>query len=134
MPLYTPKTSETDFRGGKNILASEHFQNIEAGATLDAEAFGEGYHDVGKLIARNTSTGKFEPVADVTGDPEEGTTGLEGFDNFGILNVDYQCDGVNDVIAGEVLVRASVYELKLADEVSDAFKAANPMIRYVTHI
>jgi len=134
MPLYTPKTSETEFSGGKNILASEHLQFIEAGGTLDAKVFGAGYHDVGKLIARNTSTGKFEPVADVTGDDEEGTTGLEDYDNFGILNVDYQCDGENDVIAGEIIVRGSVYEKKLADEVSDAFKAANPMIRYVTHV
>lgn len=134
MPLYTPKTSETDFRGGKNILASEHLQFIEAAATLDAEAFGEGYHDVGKLIARNKDSGFYEPVAGVTGDDEEGTTGLEGFDNFGILNVDWECDGVHNVVAGEVIVRGSVYEAKLADEVSDAFKQANPMIRYVTHI
>lgn len=126
MPLYTPKASETGFRGGKNILASEHLQFIEAGGTLDATKFGAGYHDVGKLVARNTTTGKFEPVADVES--------LDGFDNFGILNVDYNCDGENDVIAGEIIVRGSVYELKLADEVSDEFKAANPMIRYVTHV
>lgn len=134
MPLYTPTSSETGFRGGKNILASEHLQFIEAAATLDAEAFGRGYHDVGKLIARNTSTGLYEPVANVTGNEEEGTTGLEGFDNFGILNVDWDCDGENNVVAGEVIVRGSVYEAKLADEVSDAFKQANPMIRFVTHI
>lgn len=134
MPLYTPKASETEFRGGKNILASEHLQFIEAAATLDAEAFGAGYHDVGKLVARNTSTGLYEPVADVQGDDVEGTTGLEGFDNFGILNVDWECDGENNVVAGEVIVRGSVYEEKLADEVSDEFKAANPLIRYVTHI
>jgi len=126
MPLYTPKFSETGFRGGKNILASEHLQLIEAGGTLDATAFGAGYHDVGKLVARNTTTGKFEPVA--------GVTELEGFDNFGILNVDYECDGENDVIAGEIIVRGSVYEAKLADTVSEEFKAANPLIRYVTHI
>ena len=126
MPLYTPKASETEFRGGKNILASEHLQFIEAAATLDAEAFGAGYHDVGKLVARNTSTGLYEPVADAEA--------LEGFDNFGILNVDWECDGENNVVAGEVIVRGSVYEEKLADEVSDEFKAANPLIRYVNHI
>ena len=126
MPLYTPKASETEFRGGKNILASEHLQFIEAAATLDAEAFGAGYHDVGKLVARNTSTGLYEPVADAEA--------LDGFDNFGILNVDWECDGENNVVAGEVIVRGSVYEEKLADEVSDAFKAANPLIRYVNHI
>lgn len=126
MPLYTPKASETEFRGGKNILASEHLQFIEAAATLDAEAFGAGYHDVGKLVARNTSTGLYEPVADAEA--------LDGFDNFGILNVDWECDGENNVVAGEVIVRGSVYEEKLADEVSDEFKAANPLIRYVNHI
>ena len=126
MPLYTPKASETEFRGGKNILASEHLQFIEAAATLDAGAFGAGYHDVGKLVARNTSTGLYEPVADAEA--------LDGFDNFGILNVDWECDGENNVVAGEVIVRGSVYEEKLADEVSDEFKAANPLIRYVNHI
>lgn len=134
MPLYTPKFSDTGFKGGKNILASEHLQFIEGGATLDATKFAVGYHDVGKLIARNTTTGKYEPVADVEGDTEAGTTGLEGFDNFGILNVDFTNDGVNDLVAGEVIVRGSVYEAKLADDVSDDFKVANPLIRYVTHI
>lgn len=126
MPLYTPKASETEFRGGKNILASEHLQFIEAAATLDAGAFGAGYHDVGKLVARNTSTGLYEPVADAEA--------LDGFDNFGILNVDWECDGENNVVAGEVIVRGSVYEEKLADEVSVEFKAANPLIRYVVHV
>ena len=126
MPLYGPKFSETEFRGGKNILASEHLQFIEGGATLDATKFPVGYNDVGKLVARNTTTGKFEAVAEVED--------LSGYDNFGILNVDFENDGETDLIAGEVIVRGSVYESKLADEVSDAFKAANPLIRYVNHI
>lgn len=126
MPLYTPKFSSTGFTGGKNILASEHLQFIEGGATLDATKFATGYHGVGKLIARNTTSGKYEPVA--------GVSDLSGFDNAGILNVDFTNDGENDLIAGEVIVRGSVYEAKLADEVSDAFKAANPLIRYVSHI
>ena len=123
MPLYTPKFSETQFKGGKNILASEHFEWIKGGATLDAEAFATGYHDSGKLIARNTTTGKFEPFSAVA-----------GYDTFSILNVDFNNDGVNDLIAGEVLVRGSVYEAKLADTVPDEFKAANPLIRYERHI
>lgn len=126
MPLYGPKFSETEFRGGKNILASEHLQFIEGGATLDATKFPVGYNDVGKLVARNTATGKFEPVAEVED--------LTGYDNFGILNVDFENDGKTDLIAGEVIVRGSVYEAKLADAVPDAFKAANPLIRYVKHI
>lgn len=123
MPVYTPKFNETVFKGGKNILASEHFQFIEAGGTLDATAFDTGYHDSGKLVARNTTTGKFEPFSAV-----------EGFDNFSITNVDFDNDGTNDMIIGELLTRASVYEEKLADEVTAEFKAANPLIRYVTHI
>lgn len=126
MPLYGPKFSETQFRGGKNILASEHLQFIEGGATLDATKFAVGFNDVGKLIARNTTTGKFEPVAAVAD--------LAGYDNFGILNVDFENDGVTDLIAGEVIVRGSVYEEKLADEVPQAFKDANPLIRYVKHV
>lgn len=126
MPLYGPKFSETEFRGGKNILASEHLQFIEGGATLDATKFPVGYNDVGKLVARNTTTGKFEAVAEVED--------LTGYDNFGILNVDFENDGETDLIAGEVIVRGSVYEAKLADAVPDAFKAANPLIRYVNHI
>lgn len=126
MPLYTPKFSNEEFSGGKNILASEHLQFIEGGATLDATKFATGYHEVGKLVARNTTSGKFEPVADAED--------LAGYDNFGILNVDFNNDGKNDAVAGEVIVRGSVYEDKLADTVSDAFKAANPMIRYVNHV
>lgn len=36
---YTLQTGRTDFTGGKNILASEHLQFVEAGATLDAVSF-----------------------------------------------------------------------------------------------
>lgn len=125
MPFYTPKFEVSDFSGQKGILASEHVQYIEAGATLDATAFAVGEHKAGKLIARNTTTGKFEPVADAAE--------LDGFDNFGILEYGFVNDGENDLIAGSVIVRGSVYEAKLADEVSDEFKAKVPMIRFVTH-
>lgn len=123
MPLYTPKFSETVFKGGKNIIASEHLELIKGGATLDATKFATGYHEVGKLIARNTTSGKYEPFSAVA-----------GFDNFYILNVDFTNDGVNDAIAGEVIVRGTVYELKLADAVPSEFKAANPLIQYEKHI
>ena len=120
---YVPKFTRAEFAGGKNILASEHLQYIEGGATLDASAFTVGYNDVGLAIARNTTTGKFEPFSAV-----------EGFDNFAILDEDFINDGESDLIAGQVIVRGSVYEEKLAEEVSDEFKAANPMIRFVKHI
>lgn len=133
MPFYTPKFEVSDFNGQKGILASEHVQYIEAGGTLDATKFDTGEVGAGKLIARNTDTGKFEPVADVTGDEEEGTTGLEGFDNFAVLEYGFVNDGKNDLVAGSIIVRGSVYEAKLADEVSNEFKALVPMIRFVSH-
>ena len=120
---YGPKFGGTEFRGGKNILASEHLQYLENGATLDAAAFGAGYVEVGTPIARNTTSGKFEPFSVV-----------EGYDNFSILNIDVDMDGEQDQIAGEVIVRGSVYEQKLPEAVTAEFKAANPMIRYVSAV
>ncbi len=127
---YTLKTSATEFKGGINILASEHFQFIEAGATLDAAKIGNKYLPVGTPIARNTTTGKFEDYKETT----PGT--LEpGFDEFGLLNIDVEVDGVHDVIVGEVLIRGSVYDAKLPETVTDAFKnATRPLIRYVKNI
>lgn len=127
---YTGHIKETAFKGGKNILASEHFQFIEGGATLDAAKIGAKYLPVGTAIARNTTTGKFEEYKETT----PGT--LEpGFDEFSILNIDVNVDGAHDVIVGEVLVRGSVYDAKLPANVTDAFKdATRPQIRYVKHI
>lgn len=121
--VYGPIFSKTQLKSGKNILASEHLQFVEAGATLDHTAFPTGYNEVGAQVARNTTTGKFEPF-----------TAVEGFDNFGILNEDFTNNYEQDLIAGELVIRGSIYEAKLPEEVSDEFKAANPLIRYVTHI
>lgn len=120
------RNEREDFRGGRNILASEHLQYIEGGATLDAEEFGAGYIELGTLIARNTTSGKFEDVSALTD--------LAGYDNFAVLNIDADCDGVNDLITGEVIIRGSVYQAKLPVAPNAAFRAANPMIRYVTEI
>lgn len=125
---YTPKFSRTEFSGGKNILASSIVEYVQGGATLDATAFPTGLVQVGTLIARNTTSGKYEPYAETT----PGT--LEpGFDNFYVLNEDFQNDGENDVISGSVIIRGSVYTKKLASVPSEAFKAANPNIFYVEH-
>lgn len=123
---YGPHIKTTDFRGGKNILASEHFQYIEGGATLDHDKFDSGYNKIGKLIARNTDSGKFEPF----------TTGEDApdFDNHAILDTDFFNDQGQDLIVGEAIVRGSVYEEKLADDVSSDFKDENKNIRYVKHI
>jgi|SRR5690625_2988204 len=115
-----------DFRGGKNILASEHFQYIEGGATLDYTKFDSGYNEVGQLIARNLETGKFEPFTTGEDAPE--------FDNHAILNEDFYNDYEQDLVVGEVIVRGSVYEDKLPQDVPEEFKEANPLIRYVTHV
>lgn len=129
MPAYHLQTGSNPFKGGKNILASEHLQFIEAGATLDAAAFGATTVEVGTLIARNTTSGKFEPYSETTAGTFE-----PGFDNPSVLNIDVEMDGENDVVVGEVIVRGSVYEAKLPAAPSDAFKAENKNIRYVNHI
>lgn len=120
---YTPKFSRTEFVGGKNILASEILQYVHGGATLDATKFAVGKVEVGTLIARNTTSGKYEPFS-----------ATAGFDNFYVLNEDYINDGENDVIVGAVLIEGSVYQAKLPVAPSAAFKAANPNIHYVLHI
>ncbi len=123
---YGPRFTKTDFRGGKNILASEHLQYVEGGATLDHSKFDTGYNELGQLIARNTDTGKYEPF----------TTGedVPDYDNHAVLNIDFVNDAEQDLIAGEVIVRGSVYEAKLPQEVPTTFKEANKSIRYVNHI
>lgn len=125
---YSLETGQTEFKSGINILASEHVQYMEVGVTLDASIIGEKYLPVGTAIVRNTETGLFEEYKD-----GEGSSFPEGYDEPGILNVDVNVKK-NNVIVGEVIVRGSVYDAKLPDNVTDAFKAKTPMIRYVRHI
>ncbi|WP_263708006.1 hypothetical protein [Shouchella tritolerans] len=127
---YTLKNGRTEFRGGINILASRHLQWTEHGITLDAEKTGKTYLPVGTPVARNLETGKYEVYAD-----GEGGAAPEGYDDFALLNIDVEVDGENDVIIGEVLIRASVYEAKLPDTVTETFKKlTSPLIRYVKHV
>lgn len=123
---YNLSSGRTEFKSGKNILASTHLQFKQVGATLDATAFPVGHVDVGTAIALNSTTGKFEPYQD-------GAEGAlpDGYEDFAILNVDFNNDGENDTIVGEVIVRGSVYEAKLVG-VTATFKQATPMIRYVS--
>lgn len=123
---YNLQLSQTGFTGGINILASEHVQFIEVGATLDATKFPVGTVEVGTLIARNTTTGKFEPYVETVAGTLE-----PGFEDFSVLNVDFVNDGENDTIVGEVIVRGSVYVDKMPAAPTDAFKAANDNIRYI---
>lgn len=120
---YTLKQSNTEFKGGKNILASEIVQYVHGGATLAGDKFDAGLIEVGTLIARNTDTGKYEPFSAVA-----------GFDNFFILNEDHVHDGETDAVSGAVIIAGSVYEAKLPVAPSAEFKAATPNIFYVDHI
>lgn len=122
MPAYNGRIVATEFKSGMNILASEHFQFVHGGATLDAAAIGAKTVKCGTAIARNLTTGKYE---------EFSTT--EGFDNFSILNIDVELDGSNDMIVGEVIIAGSVYEEKLTG-VTEEFKQANDNIIYVKEI
>ena len=123
--VYGPHFSKTKLQGGKNILASEHLQFVEGGATLDHTAFPAGFNEVGALVARNASTGKFEPFSTEAEAPT--------YDDYGVLNEDFNNVYEQDLIAGEVIVRGSVYEDKLPQEVPAEFKEANPMIRFVSY-
>lgn len=118
MPIQL-KNEAVTFVGGKNILASSHVQFKEVGGTMDAAKFATGKVEVGTAVARNASTGKFEPF-----------TTVEGYDDFCILNVDFINDGKTDTHVGELIVRGSVYKAKLVG-VTEEFKAKTPMIRYV---
>ncbi|MBC1286877.1 hypothetical protein HB818_14020 [Listeria booriae] len=123
MPIYTPKQSRSEFKGGKNILASEHFTFIEAGATLDGAKFGATYVEVGTAIAQDKTSGKWVPFVDAD---------VAKYNDFGILNVDWNSDGVHDGIVGEVLTRGAVYDARLVGA-TDTFKENTP-IRYVKEI
>lgn len=123
---YGPRFSKTELSGGKNILSSEHLQFVEGGATLDATEFDKGHNEVGLLIARDTSTGKYVPF-------ETESTTADTHDNFAVLNIDFNNDQEQDLIVGEVIIRGSVYEKKLPVEVPTEFKALAPMIRFTNH-
>jgi len=123
---YGPIFKQVGFSGGKNILASEHLEYVKGGATLDHTKFDTGFNEVGQIIARNLSTGKFEPF--VTGED------APDYDTYSILNEDFINDSDQDLIVGEVIVRGSVYEEKLAQSVPDEFKEKTPMIQYIKHV
>jgi hypothetical protein len=117
---YNLKTSQTAFKGGKNILASEHFQFAEAGVTVKG---GEGALECGQAIARVAADGKWVKFVDAN---------VATYDDFGILNVDVDAT-TYDAIVGEVLVHGSVYDAKLVGATA-TFKGKVPTIRFVKHV
>lgn len=113
---YNLQTNRTAFVSGKNILASEHVQFVEAGVTIKG---GEGALVAGQLLAKD-ATGKFVKFDNAN---------VATYTDFGILNVDADAT-TYDAIVGEVIVRGSVYAQKLVGDVAN-FKAHVPMIRFV---
>lgn len=131
MPYEVPSNQpQTAYKGGKTILASRHLQYTEEGGTLDAAAIGNRYVELGEPFVRDNTSGRYVPFVAAT----HVTTGVlnAGFSDPVICNVDFNCNGVNHVIVGELIIRGSVYDKKLPAKVTAAFKAITPNIRYVT--
>lgn len=103
---------------GKNILASEHFQYIEGAAQVK----GGSAYAVGEAIGKVASGGD----AGLWVKYVNGAT----YADLGILNVDVPNIPENSVV-GEILVRGSVYDAKLAASATTEFKGKTPLIRYV---
>lgn len=121
MPYNLQAIQSTDFKGGKNILASEHLQFVEAGATI---AQGAGNLQVGQAVARDKVAGTWNKYVD---------SQVANYDDFGILNVEASAFPGDNTIVGELIIRGSVYEAKCIG-ITDQFKAKTPMIRYVKNV
>lgn len=118
---YNLQRTTTAFSSGKNILASEHVQFVEAGVTLT----GGVAYAVGEGIARVIATGKWVKFVDAN---------VAQYDDFGILNVDVPLNTA-DSIVGEVIIRGSVYDAKLVSATATTLlKSKLPMVRFVKHI
>lgn len=131
MPYEVPRDKgQTPFVGGKTILASVHLRYTEEGGTLDAAAIGDRYVELGEPFVRDNATGRYVPFTDAA----HITTGAlnAGFSDPVICNVDFNCNGTDNVVVGELLYEASVYLPKLPDKVTPAFRAITPRIRYIS--
>lgn len=128
---YTPyNRPQSDFRGGKQILASEDFRYTPEGGTIDAVKVGARYVEVGEPFVRNMNNdGLYEPFVDAT-HVADGAL-VAGFEDPVILDVDFNCDGVNNVVVGQLLNEGYVYDAKLPSKVTAAFKALNVHLHYV---
>ena len=132
MPYEVPRNQDaTAFKGGKTILASViALQYTEEGGTLDAAAIGDRYVELGEPFIRDNASGRYVPFVAAT----HVTAGAinAGFSDPVICNVDFDCNGSDNVVVGELIVRGSVYDKKLPTKVTAAFKAVTPGIRYVS--
>lgn len=131
MPYEVPRNQDaTAFKGGKTILASIHFKYTEEGGTLDATAIGDRYVELGEPFVRNNTTGRYVPFVAAT----HVAAGVlaAGFSDPVLCNVDFECNGTDHVVVGELLYEATVYAPKLPAKVDAAFRGITPRIRYMT--
>lgn len=129
MPWEIPyDQDQTEYKGGLQIRSSIHFRYTEEGGTLDAASIGARYCPVGLPFVRSAATGRYHPFVAAT----HVTGGVlnAGFDDPVICDVDFDCDGVHNIVVGALLTHASVYSAKLPPEVTPEFKAITPNIRY----
>lgn len=120
MPYVPYNREQTAFKGGITILASQDFKYTTEGGTLDAAAIGNRKVEVGEPFIQNIATGRYVPYTGQTA----------GFRDPVLCDVDFFCDGVHNVVVGALIWKGEVYGAKLPAAVTDAFKAANPNIRY----
>jgi hypothetical protein len=130
MPNYQIIKDEAN--AAKEIKASRHYAYIDGGITLDGSKFTAGELIVeGQVIARNTTSGKFEKYADATG------AWPAGYDTPLVLDesVRFTATGdpetVNfDESVGQAMWHGAVIE-SLCVGVTAAFKAKIPMVAFV---
>lgn len=130
MPYQVPRNRpQSEFKGGIQILASAHFKYTEEGGTLDAAAIGAAYVPCGSPFIRNMTTGRYYPFVEAT----HVTAGVvnAGFADPVICDVDFDCNGIDDVVVGQLIYEGAVYLHKLPDSVTAAFRTVTPRIRYI---
>lgn len=119
---------QTEFKQGRNILASEYVQFVEGGATTYS---GLGPIEAGQALARYKEYGAYDGYWGRYSDNDQ-ARGI--YDAYGILNTSTEVWGTDNVVLGEVIVAGSVYESRIVTEqggVTETFKSLTPMIRYV---
>lgn len=119
---YTPfDRSQSSFKSGITILASQDFDYTLEGGTIDAAALGARYVPVGFPFVQNESTGRYVPFVAAT--HVTGGALNAGFRDPVLTNVDFNSDGTHNIIVGELIYRGRVYSGKLPAEVTAAFKS-----------
>lgn len=120
---FKPSITNTMGEAPINVLASEHFQFVEGGATFDKASLTKEL-PTGQAVAKNAA-GKWIPYVDL-GDE------AASYADLGVTNHEVEASDV-DIIVGEVIVVGSVYEAKLTG-VTPKFKEAAKQLRFVSHV